>query len=171
MRRMAEQAAGGAVSATPDTGQLTNDQLQATVAAALARLEAAGIGPALLARLESATYEVGQLSGPTLGYTYARLHTVVIDANAAGYGWFVDPTPLSDEEFARNGTGALAATPGGPAAGRMDLLTVMLHEMGHLAGRRDLSTAGHANSLMDDALAPGLRRTDALDAVFAGGLR
>jgi hypothetical protein len=40
---------------------------------------------------------------------------------------------------------------------------------GHLAGRRDVSTAGHPNNLMDATLAPGLRRTDGLDAVFAAG--
>ncbi|HZY84872.1 MAG TPA: hypothetical protein VFE78_08575, partial [Gemmataceae bacterium] len=123
---------------------------------------------ALLARLQSATYEVGHLPGPTVGYTYARAHTVVLDAGAAGYGWFADSTPQSDEEFARDGARALVARPGGPAAERMDLLTVVLHEMGHLAGRRDVHGAGHANDLMDEYLAPGVRRTDALDAVFAG---
>jgi hypothetical protein len=50
----------------------------------------------------------------------------------------------------------------------MDLLTVVLHEMGHLAGRGDVNTANYPGYLMDDTLAPGLRRTAALDAVFAG---
>ena len=71
-------------------------------------------------------------------------------------------------QFVPNGQGNWRRPPG-LAAGRMDLLTVVLHEMGHLAGRRDVSTAGHPNALMDATLAPGLRRADALDAVFAGG--
>jgi hypothetical protein len=166
---LAELASGAPPSADAAIQPLTDQQLQETVTAALVRLEEAGVNPAVLARLESTTYEVGPLSAPLLGYTYARSDTVVIDPNAEGYGWFVDPTPLSDEEFARSRTGTLAAFPGGPADGRMDLLTVVLHEMGHLAGRRDISTAGHPDNLMDDTLAPGLRRVDALNAIFAGG--
>jgi hypothetical protein len=161
-----ELAAGGTVTADPATGSLTEQQLQAVVVAALVRLKDAGVGPGLLARLGSVTYEVGQLSGPTLGYAYAKAHTVVIDTSAAGYGWFVDPTPLTDEEFAR-AAGELTALPNGPAEGRMDLLTVVLHEMGHIAGRGDVSTASHPDYLMDDSLAPGVRRTEALDAVFS----
>jgi large repetitive protein len=63
----------------------------------------------------------------------------------------------------------MTAIPTTPAAGHMDLLTVVLHEMGHVAGFGDLSTVGHPNNLMDATLAPGLRRTDALDAIFAKG--
>ncbi len=94
---------------------------------------------------------------------------MVIDKNAAGYGWFVDPTPLSNEEFARTGTGALTALPGGPAAGRMDLETAVLHEMGHLAGLEHANSQSQPNSLMAETLTPGLRRTDALDIIFSEG--
>jgi hypothetical protein len=83
----------------------------------------------------------------------------------------VDPTPARDQEFSPGSPGSpLVALPGGPAAGRMDLLTVVLHEMGHLAGRADVSTAGHGDDLMAGALTPGVRRTEALDQVFARGL-
>jgi hypothetical protein len=164
---MAQVAAGGAVAAGGITASLTNELLQATVAAALERLKEAGVGGAVLTRLSSATYEVGQLSGSLLGYTYARDRTAVIDGNAAGYGWFVDPTPLSDEEFGRSKTGAQVALPGEAADDHMDLLTVVLHEMGHLAGRGDVDPASHPNNLMDTTLAPGVRRTAGLDAVFA----
>ncbi len=46
-----EPAISGAQDAAPGLGQLTNQQLQMTVSAALARLQEAGIDPALLARL------------------------------------------------------------------------------------------------------------------------
>jgi hypothetical protein len=83
----------------------------------------------------------------------------------------VDATPLADEEFAPGGPGSpLVALPGSPAAGKVDLLTAVLHEMGHLDGRPDVSSAGNPLDLMADALAPGTRRTDGLDQVFAGGL-
>jgi hypothetical protein len=50
----------------------------------------------------------------------------------------------------------------------MDLLRAVLHEMGHLAGRPDQPGTGLSDGLMADALAPGVRRTQALDLVFAG---
>jgi hypothetical protein len=49
----------------------------------------------------------------------------------------------------------------------MDLLTVVLHELAHLAGRGDLDPQAHPADLMAEALAPGTRRTPGLDAVFA----
>jgi hypothetical protein len=49
----------------------------------------------------------------------------------------------------------------------VDLLTAVLHEMGHLAGLGDESTSGHAGDLMAETLAPGMRRVDALDELFA----
>jgi hypothetical protein len=161
-----------AIDSNSDNGlvpQLTNQQLQAIVSAALTRLQEAGVAPALLARLEATTFEVGHLPGSLLGYTFARDHTVIIDAAADGYGWFVDPTPLSDSAYVRDAAGALAATPGGPAAGHMDLLTAVLHEMGHVNGLGDINTLTHPNNLMDATLTHGLRRTDALDAIFTRG--
>jgi hypothetical protein len=119
--------------------------------------------------LASAQFAVGALPEGDLGLAYVNDNRVVISADAAGYGWFVDPTPLQDEEFRVGTPGSpLTALAGGPAAGKMDLLTVVLHEMGHLAGRPDLDGPAGAG-LMADALAPGVRRTDALDAVFAQG--
>jgi hypothetical protein len=168
---VAAQPATTALDATPGAGQLTNQQLHQIVSAALVRLADAGVSPALLARLASATYEVGQLPRPLLGYTFARDHTVIIDASAAGYGWFIDPTPLSDQAFALDALGKQTAIPGSPANGHMDLLTVVLHEMGHLDGLPDISTQRYPNNLMDGTLATGVRRTEALDAIFMGGSR
>ena len=59
--------------------------------------------------------------------------TIFIDANAAGFGWFVDETPSESSEF-RNIDGELIAKQSSPAFGRMDLLTAVLHEIGHLLG-------------------------------------
>jgi hypothetical protein len=58
----------------------------------------------------------------------------------------------------------LVALPGSPAAGREDLLTTILHEMGHLAGSPD-----GASGLMAGALGLGTRDLGALDQVFAQG--
>jgi DNA/RNA endonuclease G (NUC1) len=61
--------------------------------------------------------------------------TLLIDHNANDIGWYIDPTPLDHSEFTTTLTDtAFRATPSSPAAGRYDLLTTILHEMGHLSG-------------------------------------
>jgi hypothetical protein len=142
---------------------LSADQLQAAVSAALARLSSAGTDPALLNSLGSAQYDVAALPPGVLGLTDVAARHVLISADAAGYGWFADASAGSDAAFAPGG-------PGSPAAGKMDLLTAMLHEMGHLAGLPDDGASGSPGDLMADALAPGARKTAALDQVFAHGL-
>ncbi len=138
---------------------VSDSALQATVQAALTRLSEAGVSPALVQKLASAHYQLAALPAGTLGLAFADSDQVFLSSNAAGHGWFVDPTSLQDEEFAADGS-ALA---GSAAAGREDLLTVVLHEMGHLAGLADDS----GSALMADSLAPGVRRTEHLGAVFA----
>jgi PKD repeat protein len=59
--------------------------------------------------------------------------TITIDDDANGVGWFIDTTPQDNSEF----TGIdnyLQATPNSPASGKYDLLTAILHEMGHTLG-------------------------------------
>jgi hypothetical protein len=106
--------------------------------------------------------QLADLSGGMLGETSGT--TVLIDRDAAGYGWLVDATPSNDVEFAdRVGTYTLAATPGTAAANRADLLTTVMHELGHVLGYRDDASG----DLMDAALPVGMRRTVAVDEVFA----
>jgi hypothetical protein len=88
---------------------------------------------------------------------------VTFSADAAGRGWFVDATPGQDEEFAPGGPGSpLVALPGSAAAGKEDLLTAVLHEMGHLAGSPD-----GGSGLMAGSLTAGTRDLGALDQLFA----
>jgi hypothetical protein len=87
----------------------------------------------------------------------------VVDASAAGHGWFVDPSPLQDQEFT-----AGVARAGTAAFGHEDLLTVVLHEMGHFAGWTEVDPLAHPDDLMALTLPDGVRRTHALDAIFSG---
>jgi hypothetical protein len=59
--------------------------------------------------------------------------TITIDDDANGVGWFIDTTPQDNSEFTGTDT-YLQATPNSPAAGKYDLLTAILHEMGHTLG-------------------------------------
>jgi hypothetical protein len=149
---------------------LHQGQLRSAVAGALGRLNAAGADPALLSGLGSARYDVAALPPGVLGLTDMAARLVTVSADAAGYGWFADASAGSDAAFAPGGPGSpLVALPGSPAQGRMDLLTAVLHEMGHLAGRPDEGMAGPGD-LMADVLPPGARDLGGLDQVFAWGL-
>lgn len=127
---------------------LNPNDLNGITEAALVRLQAAGVSPFIIDVLRQTEVRIGDLPGRQLGQ--AGDGVITIDATAAGHGWFVDPTPLQDEEA---------------ADGRMDLLTVVMHELGHLAGLEDRSGT---DSLMADVLTPGVRRTDVVDLLFSG---
>jgi hypothetical protein len=132
-----------AASAGSNAGveRLTAAQVNALLPEAFARWQAASVDTSALAGID---VRIADLSGATLGL--ASGHTIYLDANAAGWGWFVDPTPQGDSEF---------TTPSNQGEqNRIDLLTVLGHEIGHLLGR------GHeADGVMQETLDAGLRRT------------
>jgi hypothetical protein len=70
----------------------------------------------------------------------SKTATITIDDDANGVGWFIDTTPGDSSEFRRGdgGTEGLGdyyiANPNSAAAGKYDLLTAILHEMGHTLG-------------------------------------
>jgi PKD domain/Bacterial Ig domain len=86
----------------------------------------------------------GQLAEATItGYDQLgrpNKATISIDDDANGVGWFIDTTPGDSSEFRRGdaATGGLGdyfiADPNSAAAGKYDLLTAILHEMGHTLG-------------------------------------
>jgi hypothetical protein len=59
--------------------------------------------------------------------------TITIDNDANGVGWFLDTTPQDNSEFTEVDN-YLQATANSAAAGKYDLLTAILHEMGHTLG-------------------------------------
>ncbi|MDH5578919.1 MAG: hypothetical protein OEZ09_10740, partial [Betaproteobacteria bacterium] len=86
----------------------------------------------------------------------AQGSAILIDADAAGHGWFVDATPKDSSEFSiRLDRNIAAAAIGSDAYSRMDLLSVLAHEIGHVLG------FGHEDAgrmaVMGDDLEPGVR--------------
>ena len=136
-----------AATAAADS-QPTSAQLDAVVAEAKARWAKTGLDAAASARLDAVTVQLDDLDGLALGQE--RGNVVKIDRDAAGFGWFIDGTPGDDREF-RAVNGSLLASHGA-AVGRIDLLSVVSHELGHAAG------IGHESSgLMAETLSAGLR--------------
>jgi hypothetical protein len=119
------------------------------------------------ALLYSVNFQIADLGGLILGETKGA--TVLIDVDAAGYGWFVDATPDDDTEFRTNGVDdALVAKLSSKAAGNMDLLTTVMHELGHVLGFVDLDTGMDAADLMFEALTAGVRRAETRFLVETG---
>ena len=82
--------------------------------------------------------------------------TITLDTNAAGHGWYVDYTPYLNEEYLPTSNPNLwVAKEGSEAAGKMDLLSVLLHEYGHALGIEHSTDSG---DYMAATLQPGVRR-------------
>ncbi len=102
--------------------------------------------------------EMVDLTGPYLAW--AGTDSILVDADATGYGWFVDPTPELDEEYAFDeGRQRWVARDGSPAEGRIDLLTVLMHELGHVNGVGHADSNGSFGDVMQPDLGAGIRRT------------
>jgi hypothetical protein len=154
--------AGGTDGFQNPDASVSQDELSSIVTAAIARFEQAGLSNQGIEHLNDVVFRVVDLSGRKLGLSQGN--TILIDVNAAGQGWFIDATPDADEEFAASGN-AIALQ----AQGRVDLLTVVLHELGHRLGLPDLYAQTDSNELMAGLLAPGQRRLPGdslLDNVF-----
>jgi hypothetical protein len=148
------KAVGGAQLPAANVPALTQSVAQTFLGSALARLRQDGVNATVLTKLAPVQVAVGNLGGGVIAQADPQKGTILLDASAAGQGWFVDPTPLQDEEFSGG-----QAVSGGAAAGRMDLLTAVLQEMA--------VTIGLQGDAFAAALAPGARSVSALDAAFA----
>jgi hypothetical protein len=152
------QAEGGVSVSGEALPLLSTADLAPVVSEAIARWTNAGADASLLADVQ---FHVEDLAGP--GYLgLAATNTVWLDDDAGGYGWFIDATPWDDSEFLQQSSGQFEAGDGSPAAGRMDLLTVVMHELGHVLGLPDLNPQQHPDALMSATLWHSLRRLPSL---------
>ncbi|QDU07644.1 Putative peptidyl-prolyl cis-trans isomerase [Gimesia aquarii] len=133
---------------------ITSEKVEPVLDAAQEQL--AGVyGDTLNEELADVEVQIVELPGNQLAKADTATNIIYLDVNAAGWGWFVDQTPLSNEEF--NGTsvaGIFEASLFSSAEGKIDLLTVLMHELNHLLGHEH----DHKDSLMEPDLAPGERK-------------
>jgi hypothetical protein len=129
---------------------LTEGELDPLVQEAIARWEATGLTAAQMDLLRSVSIQVADLGGTTLGLASGT--TIRIDDSAADWGWFADSTPSDDSEFTAQGNQG--------EKNRIDLLTVIMHEMGHILGFDH-----DVDGVMQDALDPGTRWLPSIAAV------
>jgi Ca2+-binding RTX toxin-like protein len=118
--------------ATAMTGVSISDADLAPLVAEAKRRLAPELTAEQQAAMDSAVVKVTDLGWLALGATDEQDGVIWIDADAAGYGWFVDATPADDAEFRMQDATLLAVSD--QAVGRMDLLSVITHELGHAAG-------------------------------------
>lgn len=120
----------------------SEDDLERLAAEAVNRWEASGLTEDQIEALERINYVVSDLEGEVIGS--AEGDTVSIDFDAAGRDWFIDDTEWLDEEYSEM-DGVLRAINGddvdGLAYDGVDLLSVIMHEQGHILGLYDADEA------------------------------
>lgn len=146
-----------------DNGVLSQAELDYLVDAAIERWIAAGASAEQVAAMRSASFSVADMTGVQLGMSDGS--TIYVDNDGGRAGWFLDTTPDADEEYA--GTGTRLTATGGAAAEGVDLLTVLMHELGHQAGLGDTYDIAARDDLMYGYAYEGERRLPA-DGQAAG---
>ena len=104
------RAADGEVVGNELAPQVAEADLSALAAAAIDRWSGAGLSASSVATFKNVKFAIADLSGSCLGL--AGENTIYIDWNAAGHGWFIDPTPAEGRRVFCNARHAEAASLG-----------------------------------------------------------
>jgi uncharacterized repeat protein (TIGR01451 family) len=148
----------GEIEVKDDVQKISQQELVWMAQQAIQRFrEAIGILGEDLGRLERVTFELADLPAGHLAAVVGT--TVKIDESAAGYGWYFDQTPTDDSEF---DVPVLElerqTTEYSPAFGKMDLMTVLMRELGTVYLQGKDRTPKKLRPVMNPLLLPGVRR-------------
>ena len=106
---------------------------------------------------------IADLPGGAVGQTIGEgvNATIPLDDNAAGHNWFIDTTPWYNSEYLPTSNPyEWVAKEGTAAYGKMDMLSVLLHEYGHALG---IEHSADNHDYMATTLTPGVRRMPSAD--------
>src|SRR5438477_3950740 len=121
--------------------------------------EATGLTAQQVATLHSLQFEVADL--PSLKLGEAEGNHIRVSRNAGGNGWFISVSK-DDKQFGKSVSATRSYTePTDAPAGRVDLLTAIMHEMGHALGLPDTYDAKDRDKVMYGFLTNGERRVPA----------
>ncbi|MFK7818367.1 MAG: Ig-like domain-containing protein [Planctomycetaceae bacterium] len=137
-----------------DRPDISVDDLAPIVDAAIEYWQSTPLSSSQMDALNRSVFKVSSLTGDLLGTHSAG--RITIDADAAGHGWYVDQTPLdlTDDDI----------------SDQMDLLSTIIHELGHSIGLEDTYDDEARNSVMFGRLGTGERRLPSaseLDGIFS----
>jgi Ca2+-binding RTX toxin-like protein len=116
--------------------RLTDQLLRPVVTEAIAYWSDSGVDPQRLTGLSEVPIQVVDLPGRHLGLASSK--SIWIDLDAAGHGWFFDTTFTGSRSIPSD---------------RIDLLSVVTHELGHVLGYDHAAAGG----VMEPFIAPGDR--------------
>ena len=144
-------------SVTAISSSLKPSELDTMVNAAKSRWLRSGLSPQQSTTLNGLTFQISDLADGYLGE--AEGNRILVSRDAQGKGWFIDATPADDSEFATPKSATRRYTdPMNAAAGRVDLLTAIEHEIGHKLGLDDSYVEKARDSIMYGYLTVGERR-------------
>ncbi len=112
----------------------------------------------------SVSVTFADLTGGALGQTTGS--SITLDTTAAGNGWFIDTTPGDNSEYLPTSNPNEWVAKAGSAAGKMDMLSVLLHEYGHALG---IDHNPDAHDYMGTTLTAGVRRLPTADEMALMG--
>jgi len=111
----------------------------------------AGASPAMV---YSATVRIADLPLGFAGQTNGT--EITLDTAGAGWGWYVDAAAEGSSAFELvSDASNFGAHPGSDAENKLDLLTVLIHEIGHVLG---MPSSVEGDGVMSQFLSPGQRR-------------